>query len=150
MLKKTIKYEDYNGEMREETFLFSLNKAELLRMDMTKRGGMEQYLKKIVDERDPEKLTQMFEDWILLSYGVKSDDGTRFIKSPEVVSAFKDSAAYAELFCELVTDMDKFLEFILGVVPAEMSAEMRKNGAIDKAKKEALSITGQPLEVTDK
>ena len=32
MLKKTIKYTDYNGIEREEDFYFNLNKAELTEM----------------------------------------------------------------------------------------------------------------------
>ena len=37
MLKKTIKYTDYNGQQREEDFYFNLNKAELAEMEMSKK-----------------------------------------------------------------------------------------------------------------
>lgn len=140
MLKRTIKYEDYNGEQREENFFFSLNKAELLRMNMSKRGGMGVYLQNLADEKDPEKLTKIFEEFILTAYGVKSDDGTRFVKSPEVVADFKNSAAYSELFYELATDTDKFIDFVIGVVPADMADEIRKNGGIEAVKKQAITI----------
>lgn len=140
MLKKTISYEDYNGEKREETFFFSLNRAELLRMNMSKRGGMERYLKNLVEENDPEKLTKMFEEIILMSYGVKSEDGSRFVKSPEVVEAFRNSAAYAELFYELATDTAKFADFVAGVVPADMAEEMKKSGAIEAAKNQSMEL----------
>lgn len=137
MLKKMIKYEDYNGETREEAFFFSLNRAELLRMNMTKRGGFERYLQNLIDEKDPEKLTVMFESFILNSYGVKSEDGTRFMKTPEIVEDFKSSAAYAQLFLEMATDLDKFTEFIMGIVPADLAAEIKSSGGLDKAKKAA-------------
>lgn len=140
MLKRTIKYEDYNGEQREENFFFSLNKAELLRMNMSKRGGMSTYLQNLADEKDPEKLTKIFEEMILTAYGVKSDDGTRFIKSPEVVTDFKNSAAYSELFYELATDTDKFIDFVIGIIPADMADEIRKNGGIEAVKKQAIAI----------
>lgn len=140
MLKRTIKYEDYNGEQREENFFFSLNKAELLRMNMSKRGGMATYLQNLADEKDPEKLTKIFEEMILTAYGVKSDDGTRFVKSPEVVADFKNSAAYSELFYELATDTDKFIDFVIGIVPADMADEIRKNGGIEAAKKQAIAL----------
>lgn len=140
MLKRTIKYEDYNGEQREENFFFSLNKAELLRMNMSKRGGMATYLQNLADEKDPEKLTKIFEEMILTAYGVKSDDGTRFVKSPEVVADFKNSAAYSELFYELATDTDKFIDFVIGIVPADMANEIRKNGGIEAAKKQAIAL----------
>lgn len=140
MLKRTIKYEDYNGEQREENFFFSLNKAELLRMNMSKRGGMATYLQNLADEKDPEKLTKIFEEIILTAYGVKSDDGTRFVKSPEVVADFKNSAAYSELFYELATDTDKFIDFVIGIVPADMADEIRKNGGVEAAKKQAIAL----------
>lgn len=140
MLKRTIKYEDYNGEQREENFFFSLNKAELLRMNMSKRGGMATYLQNLAEEKDPEKITKIFEEMILTAYGVKSDDGTRFVKSPEVVADFKNSAAYSELFYELATDTDKFIDFVIGIVPADMADEIRKNGGIEAAKKQAIAL----------
>lgn len=35
MLKKTIKYVDYNDEEREEDFYFNLTKAELTQMQLS-------------------------------------------------------------------------------------------------------------------
>lgn len=133
MLKKTVKYTDYNDEPREETLYFSLNRAELLRMDMVKHGGFAQYMQRIVDERDPEKLTEMFEMWILNSYGIKSEDGTRFVKNAAVLEDFKNSAAYAQLFYEMATDLNAFAEFIIGIMPADMAAKIRENGDFQKA-----------------
>lgn len=40
MLKKTITYTDYNGNERKEDFYFNLNKAEIMRMEMSTRGGL--------------------------------------------------------------------------------------------------------------
>lgn len=137
MLKKIVKYTDYNGENREDVLYFSLNKAELLRMNMSKRGGMENYIQNLIDENDPEKLTKTFEELILGSYGVKSEDGTRFIKSPEIVENFKNSAAYAEVFYEMATDTNAFIDFMNSVIPSELAAEIEKTGELDKIKQKA-------------
>lgn len=126
MLTRTIKYTDYNGEEHEENFLFSLNKAELLRMNMSKRGGMSEYLERLVKESDPEKLTAMFEDLILSSYGEKSEDGKRFEKSKEISDNFKNSAAYAQLFYELATDTGEFTKFFLGTLPPDVRSQINE------------------------
>lgn len=133
MLKKTVKYTDYNGEDREEVLYFSLNRAELLRMNMIKHGGFSQYMEKLIEERDPEKLTEMFEMFILKSYGIKSDDGTKFVKNPQIVADFQNSAAYDQIFCELATDLNKFAEFILGIIPADMAKEVSGSDEYRKA-----------------
>ena len=126
MLIKKITYTDYNGEERTEEFYFSLNKAEIIRMNMSKRGGMEEYIKRMIAENDPEKLTIMFEELILLGYGIKSEDGRKFVKSKELSEDFKNTAAYAELFIELTSDTNAIINFLVGMLPADIGAEVSK------------------------
>ena len=40
MLKKTIKFNDYNGVEREEDFYFNLSEAEVMEMEMSHNGGI--------------------------------------------------------------------------------------------------------------
>lgn len=132
MLKKKIKYTDYNGEEREEIFYFNLNKGELLKMELYKKGGMQNYLRRIINEQDQIKIVEMFTEIIDMSYGKKSDDGKRFIKTPELLEEFKQSEAYSELYVELVSNADAAAAFINGVIPPQIAAaaeaEMKKNG----------------------
>ena len=132
MLKKKIKYTDYNGEEREENFYFNLSKAELLKMELYKKGGMQNYLRRIINEQDQVKIVEMFTEIIDMSYGKKSDDGKRFIKTPELLDEFKQSEAYSELYVELVSNADAAAAFINGVIPPAIAsaaeAEMKKNG----------------------
>ena len=44
MLSKKIKYTDYNGVEREESFLFNLSKAELMEMETTEQNKVALYL----------------------------------------------------------------------------------------------------------
>ena len=44
MLKKTITYTDYNDVERVENFYFNLTKAEIVEMDASVTGGMQQLL----------------------------------------------------------------------------------------------------------
>jgi len=117
MLKKTIKYTDFNNNERTEDFYFNLSKAEVMEMEMRVSGGMSEFLKKIVAEQNSEKIVDMFKDIIMKSYGEKSLDGKRFIKNKELVDAFTQTEAYSELFMELATDADAASNFIKGIIP---------------------------------
>ena len=117
MIKKTIKYTDFDGNEREEDFFFNLTKAECMEMELTTDGGMEAFIKKIINEKDNKKIVEIFKDIIIRSYGEKSLDGKRFMKSPEIVANFVSTEAFSELFMELSTDADAATKFINGVVP---------------------------------
>ena len=118
MLKKTITYKDYNGVERTEDFMFNLTKAEILEMQLTKDGGMDAAIKKIVDAKDAPEIMKVFKDLILKSYGNVSDDGRRFIKSKEISDSFAQTEAFSMLFMELATDTDAASAFVNGIVPA--------------------------------
>ena len=50
MYAKKIKYNDYNGNQREETFHFNLSEAELTEMQLSCEGGLDGIIKKIVKQ----------------------------------------------------------------------------------------------------
>ncbi len=126
MLVKRIKYTDYNGSTREEDFYFNLNKGEIFNMQFGTEGGLDAAIKKIIDTEDTPKLVKIFQDIILNAYGVKSDDGRRFIKSEELKTEFKQTEAYSELLMELVSDEKKAAEFINALMPKELAEEAQK------------------------
>ena len=126
MLKKTITFTDYDGNERTEDFYFNLNQTELFRMEASTTGGMEKMLEKIVSTQDTQKIVELFEKIILMAYGEKSADGKRFIKSPELSEAFKQTEAYDQLFMEMLTDGDAALNFINGILPKNLAAEVQK------------------------
>ena len=123
MLEKKIKYSDYNDNEREETFRFDLSKAELLEMELSTNGGLEQFINRIVSTQDGPQLFKLFKELILKSYGVKSDDGKRFVKSEELAKEFEQSPAFSELMMELISNADLCAEFIKGIVPQDISAQ---------------------------
>ena len=127
MLKKRIKYTDYDGNEREEDFYFNLSKAELVELELTTAGGLEQMIQKITDTRDMPKLIELFKRLILMSYGEKSENGKRFIKSKELSDAFAQTEAYSELFMELATDDKAASEFVNGIVPQGLAEDERLN-----------------------
>lgn len=117
MINMPITYVDYNGEERTEQFLFNLTKAELMEMEMSTPGGMEQMIKGIIETKDTPKIMETFKKLILMAYGVKSPDGRRFIKNAALREEFSQTEAYSELFMKLATDADEAAKFVNGIVP---------------------------------
>ena len=123
MLKKTIKYEDFDGNEREETFYFNLTEAELAEMELSEKGGLTKKLQLIVDTEDTPAIVKFFKDMLLLSFGKKSEDGRRFEKSEELRKEFSESMAFSKLFMELATDDEKAAEFINAIVPKNIATK---------------------------
>ncbi len=132
MLKKRIKYEDYNGETREEDFYFNLSKAELTEMMFSVEGGLDNKIRKIIDAKNTPESIKLVKDIIIKSYGEKSADGKRFIKSKELTEAFMQTEAYSELYIELATNDIAAADFIFGILPTSISDQLNKNGVKEK------------------
>lgn len=124
MLKKTITYTDYNGLERKEDFYFNLSKAEIATMEMSTEGGFAEMINRVVEAKDQVAIIKIFKDLVLDSYGEKSADGKRFIKSEELSTAFSQTEAYSIIFMELATDAEKAAEFVNGIIPADMSKQL--------------------------
>lgn len=117
MLMKTITYTDFDGNERTEDHYFNLTEAEIQESNLRTPGGIEAKLKKIVQAKDPNELVSYFKSFILDAYGVKSEDGRRFIKSDELKTEFSQTGAYNKLFMELTTNTDAAIAFVQGVIP---------------------------------
>jgi hypothetical protein len=117
MLKKTIQYVDYDGNTRKEDFYFNLTKAEIAEMELSTQGGMTKKIEQITMTQNQEELITIFKDMIIKSYGVKSPDGKRFIKSQQLREEFMQTEAYSDLFIELASDAKVAADFINGVLP---------------------------------
>ncbi|MDF2800227.1 MAG: hypothetical protein K0S61_130 [Anaerocolumna sp.] len=117
MLRKKITYTDFDGNEITEDFYFNLTKAEVTKMELSTNGGLGVSLQKIVDTKDSKRIIETFEDLISKSYGEKSLDGKRFIKSKELSEAFMQTEAYSELFMELATKADMAVAFVNGILP---------------------------------
>lgn len=128
MLKKVIKYEDYNGVQREEAFYFNLTKAEIMEMELSTVGGLTGMITSIVEAKDTPAIIKTFKEIILKAYGEKSPDGKRFMKSEEISEAFAQTEAYSELFMELLTDSKAAADFVNGIVPADLAQEAAAAG----------------------
>ena len=131
MLSKTITYTDFNGRTRTETFEFHLYQHERVKWASDK-DGLLRYKKDlsdadlegiqkaaITDEAEAERMlnvllndgtiftiVNVIEDLVRRSYGQRSEDGRRFVKSEEMTEEFMQTEAYSVLFEELTTNPD--------------------------------------------
>lgn len=119
MLKKTINYKDYNGEDRSEDCYFNLSRAEVTEMELMTEGGLSETIQSITRDKNVPKIIEIFKMLILKSYGKKSPDGRRFIKSKELSEEFSQTEAYSELFMELATNASAAAAFVNGIMPVE-------------------------------
>jgi hypothetical protein len=124
MLKKTIKYKDFNDEEVEEDFFFHLSKAELIELQMSHSDGLAEAMERMINANDTKSLVEEFKKIILMSYGRKSLDGKRFVKTQTIRDEFESSEAYSTLFFELATNTDAAIEFMNGIIPPNLGAEM--------------------------
>lgn len=127
MLKKTITYNDYNGNERTEDHYFNLTKAEIAEMELSVNGGFVEMVQSIVAAQDAPSIIKVFKDIILKSYGRKSPDGRQFIKIDEngrkLADEFAQTEAYSQLFMELAFDDVAASKFINGIIPADIDKD---------------------------
>ena len=119
MLKLTRTYSDFNGGTRTKDFYFNLTQAEITEMEVSVDGGLVEMINRIVAAQDGKQIITLFKDIILRSYGEKSPDGERFIKTQELRDAFAQTQAYSDLFMELATDSKAAANFVNGIIPAQ-------------------------------
>lgn len=131
MIKKTIKFKDFNGNDRKEDHYFNMSEAELIEMEYAVKGGYNALIQQIIDHQDTPSIMKAFKEIIMKSYGKKSLDGERFEKSEEITNAFLQSNAYNTLFMEFMSDPESFASFLAGVIPKDLAEKL---DAMEQAK----------------
>ena len=127
MVVEKIKYTDFNGLEREEDFMFNLTEAEITEMELTTDGGLSDSIKKIIAAQDTPQIIKVFKMLLLKSYGEKSADGRRFVKSDKLSEEFAQTNAYSKLFMKLATDDKAAVAFINGIMPDSMQEKAAGN-----------------------
>lgn len=132
MFKKTVTYTDYDGVERTETFYFNLSEAEIVEMELGTEGGWRERMQRIIDSKDAPTIMREFKKLIMLSYGIKSDDGRRFIKSEDISRDFTQTEAYNQIFMELVTDAKAAADFANGIAPSGKDKSRQNMALVSK------------------
>ena len=126
MYKITETYTDYDDNQRTEDFYFNYSEAELADVQFSVPGGLAGTIDKIIKTNDMPKLVELFRELIQKAYGEKSNDGRRFMKSPELTKEFTETVAYSQIYMRLATDSKAAQEFINKVVPKSMKDKMQQ------------------------
>jgi len=132
MYVKEIEYTDFNGVSRKEKFYFNLTKAEILDMELGKTGGLTEYIQKILQAQDTPSIMSLFKTLLLKSYGVKSDDGRRFIKNDQVREDFEQTQAFSDLYMLLALDDNEASKFVNAIVPDDMKVSQEQKAQFVK------------------
>lgn len=120
MLKKTVTYEDYNGNTVSEDLFFNINPVEMARMNDMYPGGAIAYFENIQSSQDAIKMMEVISDIVLYAYGVKSEDGKRFIKNEQIKKDFEHSEAFIAVILDLLTSETAGVEFMTAILPKKL------------------------------
>lgn len=140
MFKKTIKFTDFNDVEQEQDFWFHLSKAELAALS-TQGKSLADEMREIEKTNDGMVALQKFRWLVGIACGLRSEDGARFIKTPEAQSQLLDSPAFDELLMELITG-DQGAVFISQLIPEKVLKEMTEQA--EKASKNGKDVVTVP------
>lgn len=132
MIKKVIKYHDYEGNEREDDFYFNLTQIELnkINSDPSLPGGIEECVNRAVKTNDAGEVLRILDLLISRSYGVKLPDGS-FVKRNAsglpLYEAFVNTEAYDNLLTDLISGGENAVgEFLMGCLPVNAQARVRE------------------------
>jgi hypothetical protein len=148
MLKKTMTYETFDGTTVTEDFYFNLSKAELVELEIATPGGFTEMLTTIVKAKNGEEIVKVFKKVILMSVGLKSPDGKKFMKSQQIRDEFEGTGAYSDLFVALATNAEEGAQFVNGIMPSGVVAEAKAEAAKvqgETAQEDRLAVTTEKV-----
>lgn len=148
MFRKVIPYTDYNGVERKEEFSFNFTKAEIWDLNLRTPGGLKAFYERIIATENGQELADQFKMLIQKSYGVKSDDGRRFMKSDEILKNFTETEAYSNFYIELATNSDSAAAFVNGIMPKDLVEAAIAEGEAQAANGEIVQMPtfAQPVQ----
>jgi len=135
MLKQTFQYTDYDDTVVQETMFFNLTKTELtenlhLKEELEEMSSIIEGENHELTSAEIKKIVELVKTFIRLSYGVRSEDGKRFAKSPEIWTEFTQTAAYDGFLFSLFEDPKRAVAFMSGILPADIRGQVAE--AADK------------------
>ncbi len=150
MIKKTIKYHDYEGNERTDDFYFHLTQVELTKInsDPSLPGGLEESVARASKNNDAGELLRIVDLMISRSYGVKLPDGG-FVKRNSsglpLYELFVNTEAYDNLLTELIQDEEGIVNFLTGCLTKDAQDKVRAEFAKRK-EEEIKNVKLTPVE----
>lgn len=132
MFTRKFKYTDYRGNEKEVEYTFSLERDEMLKMELGNYGGLQHAMKMMMAQKRPDKVLDLLEDIVLKAVGEISPDGSSFYKTQQIREDFRQTKVCHDLLFELMSDENALQNFIMGAVPAEIAAAMANDGKTEE------------------
>lgn len=153
MLKQTVTYENFDGQQVTEDLYFNITKTELAdQIDKADEiASLQTMLSGPARELSVSEVKRILEvvKWLLkLSYGVRSDDGKRFIKGEHIWTEFTQTAAYDAFLFSLFSQPEKAVQFMVGVVPSDLRGDVERETMkrMNDFKEQGQVVTGNVFE----
>jgi len=137
MLKYSVSYTDFNGNNHIDDLWFHISKTNVLmakddvygtivnlgKQLKQKASYIQEIQSSIKDANDFDDnniivseairdLAKLLDKVIDLAYGIRTEDGMRFIKNDKVLEDFKQTLAYDSLIEKLISNPDELTSFI--------------------------------------
>ena len=147
MIKKTITYEDFNGEKRTKDFYFHMNQVEFAKLNSEVPGGLEKRIQDIIANEDQGAMLRLVDLLVSRSYGERDDEDGGFTKIGKngrpLYEKFVNTSAYDNLIIELIQGEKNIVTFLSGIMPKEVQAkldeEFKKQKALEQGNKPNLT-----------
>lgn len=130
MLIKKVSYYDLNGNKSEDTLMFNLTNVEIARLSkkIAPEGeNIQDWLTSVIQRGDNFELIDTIATLMTEAYGVKSEDGKRFIKNSALKEEFESSVSFAEYLEMVMLDEKEAIQFVSEVFNSERLKEATKN-----------------------
>lgn len=132
MYKKTITYNDFDGNERTEDAYFNLTKTEMIEFALELPDGVsntvdptemdtDKAASKIASMLGKKGVFNFIKDLILKSYGIRKEDGRRFEKSEQIRAEFAQTMAFESIMDEFMTDDIAAANFVKAVIPNKVA-----------------------------
>lgn len=132
MYKKTITYNDFDGNERTEDAYFNLTKTEMIEFALELPDGVsntvdptemdtDKAASKIASMLGKKGVFNFIKDLILKSYGIRKEDGRRFEKSDQIRAEFAQTMAFESIMDEFMSDDIAAAKFVKAVIPDKVS-----------------------------
>jgi hypothetical protein len=128
MYSDKVTYEDYDGKTVTEILYFNLNKVEVADNAHLK-DRFERLEERLSGEQrelqipEIQEILNLVKEMMRISYGIRSDDGRRFIKSDELWVEFTQTAMYDDYLLGLFEDPKRAIAFLTGIMPKSIREE---------------------------
>lgn len=147
MLKERVTYKDYDGRTVIEDLYFNVTEVELGE-NLHIKDDFENWMKSVgaTDDEIPEReltipevqeLLRLVKFTLKLAYGVRTDDGKRFIKNEQVWEEFTQTAVYSQFLMSLFqiepeTGLPKANSWMRDVMPESLREQVDKAPALQQ------------------